>query len=191
MSSDEEKFIHQQETDTLSSQRRERQLDALRSDEREGIAMVLDTNEEVAAEALELGFDQETARVLPLVPLIQVAWADDTVQRGEEKAILAAAAKAGIDEGTAAYEFLSLMLEQKPSELFFVRTMNVVKHMAKGSGDIEWGGRSVLELAKEVAGASGGFFGIGNKISDKEEELLGELAELLSVQDSVLDEGEA
>ena len=50
--------------------RRARELEALYRTEREGIATRLHTTQEVAEEALELGFSRETARVLPLVPLI-------------------------------------------------------------------------------------------------------------------------
>ena len=82
---EEDKYFKQRELERREAARRERELAALRQTEREGIAEVLNTTEEIAEEALELGFSQETARVLPLIPLIHrpfSSWAGYSLPAG-------------------------------------------------------------------------------------------------------------
>ncbi|MEZ4460626.1 MAG: TerB family tellurite resistance protein [bacterium] len=179
MSNEEENYIHQKEIDKVQAERRERQLQALRDEERAKIASALHTNEEVAAEALELGFDAETAHVLPLVPLIQVAWADDKLTDAEAKKIMDLASVKHANS-PAALEFLEMLLAKKPSQVFFERTERVIRHMIQASPDPQ-DGRDILETAKAVAEASGGFFGLRNPIGPEEQAILDDLAELLGL----------
>lgn len=178
MSDNEEKFIAQNEADQVAKIRRERQLEALRQEEREGIASVLHSNQDVANEALELGFDRETARIMHLVPVIQVAWADGEVQRAEREKVLEMAHSRGISAGSPASDFLELLLDKRPSDLFFERTNQVIAHLL--TDDVT--GREtedIFERARQVASAAGGFFGF-NKIHEEEQKLIDELSELFS-----------
>lgn len=179
MADEEDKYIKQAEADQLARIRRERQLEALRREEREGVASVLHTNEEMAEEAMDLGFDRETARILHLVPLIQVAWADGEVQDDERERVLALADDRGIARGSAAHEFLELLLSQRPSDLFFERTNQVIAHLLRQDST----GRDadeLIERVKSVASAAGGFFGFGKKISSEEQSLIDDLSAMFS-----------
>ncbi len=174
---EEENYIKQKEIDKLHAERRERQLEALRKKERAGIAEALHTTDDVAEEALLLGFDAATAPILPFVPLIEVAWADDKVTDRESEKVLELAKAHGI-ESDEALEFLGLLLEKKPSNLFFERTNRVLAHLLE---DEEHDSKDVLAQARAVADASGGFLGLGNRVSDIEEKVLQELAELFGL----------
>lgn len=176
---EEDKYFKQLAQERRETQRRERELEALRRTEREGIASSLNTSDEIANEALELGFSADTARILPLVPLIQVAWADGSVSTAEERSVLELAAARGIDEGSPSHEFLQRLLHEQPSALFFERTNRVIASMVSADPD-SWMKKSLPDLCKEVAEASGGFFGLGNKISREEQALIDELADTLS-----------
>lgn len=179
MSDEEQKYIQRSESDQIARIRRQRQLEALRQEEREGIASVLDSSEDVAEAALDLGFDQETSRILHLVPVIQVAWADGEIQDAEREKVLAMATNRGIEESSAAYDFLELLLEKKPSDLFFERTNQVIAHvLERDASGLETA--DVLDRAREVAESAGGFFGFGNKVSDEEKELIDDLADLFA-----------
>lgn len=176
MADEEEKFIKQSESDQIKRIRRERQLAALRQEEQDEIAGVLNTSEAVAAEALDLGFDRETARILYLIPVIQVAWADDQIQDAEREQLLEMAAARGVGQG-AALEFLELLLDERPSDLFFERTNKVISHLlASDPSGVD--GADLLARARAVAGAAGGFFGFG-KVSREEQALLDDLADML------------
>lgn len=174
MADEEEKYIKQAESDQIARIRRERQMAALRQEERAGIASVLHTTDDIAAEALELGFDRETARILHLVPIIQVAWADSEIQDIERQKIVEMATYRGITG--AAMGFLDLLLNERPSDLFFERTNKVIAHILTSDPT----GREtedLLEHARAIASASGGLFGFG-KVSAEEKALLDELVAL-------------
>jgi len=177
---EEESYFKQRELERHEALRRERELKALRQEEREGIVQILSTTEDIANEALELGFDAETARVLPLVPMIEVAWADGTVSTAEESTVLDLAVQRGIERSTASYEFLQRLMAEQPSDLFFERVNRVIVAMVASDPD-SWMTKTLPELALEVAEASGGFFGLGDKVASEERELIEKLAEQLDV----------
>lgn len=182
---EEDKYIREKEQEHLARERRERQLAALRAEERQAIAGVLSTSEEVAEEALELGFDHETARILHLVPVIQVAWADGKLDDKEREKVLELAEGRGVDSASPAYEFLELLLENQPSKQFFSRTNAVIAHLVS-EGGIE-SGDSLLELCTAVAEASGGFFGLSSPVNKDEADLIKELATIFSADDKSAD----
>ncbi len=181
-SEEEEKYFKQRDLEKLAEARREQQLEAIRQQERESVQHVLQSSDEVAAEALALGFDSETARVLPLVPLIQMAWADGSVSTAENEKVLELAHQFGIDTDSPAHNFLTLLLGEQPSDVFFERVDRVIAHLVEENPGY-WQDKSVVELAREVAEASGGFFNLTSPINAKEGKLLGRFAELFSVQE--------
>lgn len=173
---EEEKYFQQREMERREQLRREKELAALQQEERQNIAANLNTSDEIAAEALALGFDAETARVLPLMPLIQVAWADGSVSSAEERSVTELAESRGIEEGSAAHQFLKRLLLERPSDLFFERVNRVLMHMVAADPD-SWVKKSIPDLCREVAEASGGFLGVfGSKISEEEQNLIDDLA---------------
>ncbi len=179
-SEEEEEYFQREDAEKKAKLRRERQLQALRDEERTSIADQLNTTEEIADEAMALGFDSETARVLPLVPLIQVAWADGKVTRAQAQKVQAKAQKFGVNPDTPAYEFLNLLLDEKPTGVFFDRVNQVIRSIVDDNieGDIR---SNVLGWSKAVAEASGGFFRLTNPISKNERKVLDEFAELFGV----------
>lgn len=183
----EDDYFRKIDQENIEKLRRERQLEALRREERAGIAAALHTTEEVAQEALELGFDKETAALLPLIPLLAVAWADGKITTAEDEAVTEIAINRGIALNSPAYQFLKDLLATRPSELFFERTTRVIVHLVQADA-ASWVKKSLPELCIEVAEASGGFFGLGNKVSPEERVLIEELAEQLKVADRVADQ---
>src|SRR5687768_16278843 len=57
---------------------------------------------ELAAELEALGFTVETVLLLPLIPLVQVAWAEGGVSAAERQLIVKLARSRGVAEGSAA-----------------------------------------------------------------------------------------
>ena len=178
-SKEEDKYFQEVERERRERLRRERELEAIRSVERQHIARELATTDDIAAEAMELGFDAETSRVLPLIPLIEVAWADGSVTIKEQSTVLDAAKNHGIDEGSPAYNFLGRLLNERPSALFFERTNRVLMHLIQAKPE-SWMKKDLPTLCREVAEASGGFLGLfGEKISPAEMAIINELSDRL------------
>ena len=79
------------------------------------------------------------------------------------------------------------MLAERPADLFFERTNRVIGELVQADPD-SWVKKTVPELCKEVADASGGFFGLGNRISKEEQSLIDELAELLDASSTTVND---
>jgi hypothetical protein len=127
------------------------------------------TDEQVVAEIEALGFDADTAPVLHLMPLVAVAWADGEVQDEERVVILKAAGSHGIEPGTPAGNMLASLLEKRPADVVLQQVLSVLQHMLAAKGMQP---DSVLKACEDVAGACGGFFGFGSKISGDEAEVI-------------------
>src|SRR3954468_6960514 len=72
------------------------------------------TDDAVLDKLVGLGLRANTIAALSLVPLIQVAWADGTVQDNERTAILQGAHGRGLEQGSAGYELLQSWLKKQP-----------------------------------------------------------------------------
>ena len=128
----------------------------------------------------ELGFTPETVALLPLIPMIQVAWAEKGVSAAERKAILDLARTRSIAEGSVADRQLKLWLDQKPSAETFRKAMRLigamVEHPEQGHADIT--AKQLLEYCEAIAHASGGMFGIGS-VSAEEQAAMQQIAAAL------------
>ena len=68
----------------------------------------------LAAEVRALGFDAKTARLLDLLPLICVAWADGKIQRGERAQIFRVLRVRGESAGSPGWMLFETLLEERP-----------------------------------------------------------------------------
>lgn len=108
-----------------------------------------------------LGIDESTFSVLALLPLVQVAWADGTVQDQERELILQLA-----DEHYSltsdARDLLDSWLRHAPTDTYVSRGRRALVALAERDPtfNLEAGSLSdVVEFAKAVANAAGGFMG--------------------------------
>ena len=131
----------------------------------------------LVAELEALGFTPETVVLLPLVPLVQVAWAEGGVSDAERKMILQLARTRGIDEGSAADRRLAAWLASRPDPQVFSSATRLIRATLNSEGSVA-GSMSADDLVKyceEIAAASGGIFGI-NRVSSEERALLSAIA---------------
>ena len=124
---------------------------------------------------LALGFTAQTVAVLPLVPLIAVAWADGSVSAKESQRILALAQQRGASKDSDAFKLLEALLAKEPEKAYVYGCIFVLKHIYDDlSGPIaDKAKKNLLGFTYVVAQASGGFLGLfGNKISEEEQDLI-------------------
>ena len=131
------------------------------------------TNGEMLDRLIASGIDQNTLSALTLIPLIEVAWADDQLDAEERGLVLAAAKRHRFNRDS--YTLLKYWLEH-PSEGLMEVWRDNVEGLLELMSDSE---RStfcadIFGRAKEVAEATGGVLGIG-KISKLEREVLVEI----------------
>lgn len=126
---------------------------------------------------VEIGIGPETWVALSLVPLVEVAWADGTLDAKERKAILGAAADTGVRPGKASYDLLESWLESRPAPAMLEAWGEYVVSVASR---LDASGKETLKAeivgrARRVAEAAGGLLGFGKKVSPEEQAVLDRL----------------
>ena len=124
-----------------------------------------------------LGFTPETIALLPLVPMVQVAWARAGISDAERSMIVNLARTRGITAGSAADHQLSEWLEHRPSEDTFHKADRLIRAIidSPGGGALHLSADELIALCDRIAHASGGIFGIG-RVSREERDALEEIA---------------
>jgi hypothetical protein len=135
------------------------------------------TDPAVLAELQELGFTPETAVLLPIVPVLQVAWAEGGVTKEERTVLLTLAKARGITEGSAAHAQLLSWMDTRPDAEVFARAGRLIAALlaAGGEAGANLTAADLVAYCEKVAGASGGIFGLG-RVSVEEKQLLASIA---------------
>ncbi|TMQ26003.1 MAG: TerB family tellurite resistance protein [Deltaproteobacteria bacterium] len=131
------------------------------------------SDDAVLEQLVALGLRGNTIAALSLVPLIQVAWADGSIQDNERTAILQGAHGKGLEEGSDGYELLQAWLKHKPGDELFTAWEAYIKALASQLNDEQNRllRNQIVGFAKMVATSAGGILGFG-KVSSSEEKVL-------------------
>ncbi len=171
----EDQYFLKQEQMRMEEMRRqsEREAETRRLMEAFGIR-----DQDLVRELSDAGFDIDTFRVLYLVPLIQVAWSDGGVSPSERDKVLEIAGLHGIKAGSAVHERLRTWLNERPSDRIFEICLRGIKAMTGYRPRLEAQAlrRDLVYYCTRIASVSGGFLGLGSRISREEETMLKELA---------------
>jgi hypothetical protein len=143
-------------------------------------------NDEVLKQLHALDIGPDTLAALTLVPLIEVAWADGTLDDRERQAIFQAAAAEGIGpEGDdPAHTLLTSWLAKRPGQELRAAWFEYVRAFCarlspEACDELQ---RTVLGRARSVAEATGGFLGLGNRVSPSEAQVLADLLEAFATE---------
>jgi hypothetical protein len=130
-------------------------------------------NQKVLQKLVELDVRPETLASLSVVPLVEVAWADGSLSKEEEAAVLTAAAARGIKPGSVEYGLLREWLDNKPPAKMLTAWIHYVEGLCEKltAHEKESLKKQLLGQAQKVAEASGGLMGMG-AISKEEKEVL-------------------
>jgi hypothetical protein len=171
----EEEYFRKKEQELVVKIRRRSAMAAQRR-EMAGVTGIAD--EEILSTLQELGYTRETVRLLYLVPLIQVAWASGSVTPSEREIVLDAANMIGIRTGSQVHLQLTDWLDERPDQEFFDQTLRVIRDIMETlpPEKRESGSHGLVTFCKNVAAASGGILGFGNKISDDERAVIERIA---------------
>ena len=174
----EAEYFHKKEQELIAKMRQRAALAAERGEMGEALGIA---DEEILQDLQELGFNRETVKLLHLIPLIQVAWADGQVTSKQLAKVLEIAREGGIAPEGAAFQQLLEWINNRPSEAFFQNSLRVIQAMLEGLSPEEQANSktSLVSYCTSVAAASGGLLGFGRKISAAErshiEQIAGEL----------------
>ena len=176
-SEEEEKYFRTLDAD-LRRRLRDKMADAATDlEKRRQVASAAGTDDlSVAERVAALGFTGDSARVFDLMPLVHVAWADGTITKRERSAIFRVLEERGIAPESEASAIIASLLDERPTDAFMRESLSVLRDLVGGE---ESKSRSIVDLCVEVAAASGGFLGIGGRVSDEERSVISEVAQLL------------
>jgi hypothetical protein len=175
----EAEYFHKKEQELVERLRRRTQREAERQEMAEvtGIA-----DEEVLRTLQELGYTRETICLLHLVPLAQIAWSSGSVTPQERDLALRLSEWRGVEKGSPAWEQLNSWLDERPTDEFFLTTLRIIRHILDSdTGKPHVASRAdLISFCIRIATASGGFLGLGNKISEGEQMALDQIVEELT-----------
>lgn len=167
----EEDFFRKQNEKLKAKLKAEREREQARAELRQAFPNAPD---DALDRLIDHGLDVDAAAALAIVPCVMVAWAEGDVSDREREAVLAAAGEHGLSPGGRAYEFLSRWLADAPSPALMELWSHYVAALCKGLTAEERARLRdrVVGGARDVARATGGFLGLGSKISDAEAAVL-------------------
>jgi hypothetical protein len=115
------------------------------------------------------GMDAGSLAALGLIPLLQVAWADGKVQPQEREALLEAAKRVELAEGSTGYQLLTGWFDREPQPELFDLWREYVRALRGAMTDETFGEirRVILERARIVARSAGGVLGVGSVLGSE------------------------
>ena len=122
-----------------------------------------------------LGFTPDTVSLLPIVPVVQVAWAGGEVTDAERTALLKLARARNIEDGSAADKQLKEWLSHRPKEKVFASAGHLIAAMLSGPSAKNLSADELVKYCEIIASASGGVLGI-HRISSEERALIASIA---------------
>jgi GNAT superfamily N-acetyltransferase len=137
------------------------------------------TEAQILEALAELGVAPHLWRVVLLLPMVQIAWADAAIQLNERERILAIAQAAGLADGEAG-EVLTRWLSERPSRAELAtgrRVLVALAYRQRGIGaELDVGElERVIELCLDVARSAGGLFDTVFTVSREERAALVEI----------------
>lgn len=131
-------------------------------------------NDAVLEKLVKLEIRPDVVAALALVPLIEVAWADGDINARERAAVLNAAEKRDIERDGIEHQLLERWLEHKPEPRLIEAWTHYIEGLVHALGQDESRAleKELMGLTRSVAEASGGFLGLGSKVSPAEEAMI-------------------
>ena len=176
----EEEFFRKQNADAIARLRTAQD----RTQAREAMAATSGISDTAVLDRLiDNGLNPASLAALALVPLVAVAWADRKVEDKERRAVLEAAARAGLAPGTAEHELLDSWLRQSPPPSLLATWAEYARALASNmeAGDrLEFRDTLLARVEAVATAAGGGFAGRGSKVSDAEQAILRSVEEALA-----------
>ena len=132
------------------------------------------------ADAVLQGAIPDTVVLLPLVPVLEIAWAEGGITPAERDLIVQLARRRGIADDSAADRQLSAWMSNRPAPSVFAHAGRLTAAMlASGSDQVTAGltADDLVAYCEKIAAASGGLLGLRiGSVSAEEKSLLARIA---------------
>jgi hypothetical protein len=168
----EEQFFQKEEAKKIAARKEQREKDERKEELKTASGM---DDDAVLERLVEIGISAKTIAAVSLVPLVEVAWADGSMDAREREAILHGAKGKGIEEDSEAYQLLNAWLDKKPGTELFEAWSSYIGALDQEltAGQLEILKRQVIDRARGIAESAGGFlFGTFGRISEEEKKAI-------------------
>ena len=170
----EDRFFLEQDRILIEKQRELKKIE----ETRQALSAVSGiTNQKVLQRLVELNIQVEILASLAVVPLVEVAWADGRIDDKEREAIRRASAEAGLAKGSPDFELLDRWLSHRPEPELLEAWRHYMEGLCEllGEEERETLRKDLVDRARRVAEAAGGFLGLTSRVSEAEQRVLDEL----------------
>lgn len=139
-------------------------------------------NPKILEHLINLGITPTVMASLVILPLVEVAWADGELSAEEKKTVLEQASKGGLAKGSVNYTILEAWLKERPEKKFLDAWLHYIEGLKESldAAELELLKNELLERAIKVATSSGGFLGLGSKISLEEKAVLKKMEDVFT-----------
>ena len=173
----EEEYFRKKDRELVEKMRRAAAADQARGElgRQTGLA-----DPAMLAELQELGFTADTVAVLPLVPVLEMAWAEGGITAAERQLLVTLARNRGIAESSPADRLLTEWMATRPAPAVFTKAGRLISALLASESSMIGSGLTVDQLVaycEQIASASGGLLGLPIRaISMEEKNLLTRIA---------------
>jgi tellurite resistance protein len=134
-------------------------------------------SEAVLEKLVALDVRPETLVSLAIVPLVEIAWADGKIDEKEQEAMLKAVVDAGFNKSSVHYAVIESWMTHRPPAKLLAAWLHYTKGLCESLTEKEKKDfcKKIVDRATAIAESSGGFLGLGNKISKAEQKVIDSL----------------
>jgi hypothetical protein len=134
-------------------------------------------NDQILETLVSLNIRPETLGPLSLIPLLEVAWADESLDEKEKKAVISAVKQTGRAKNPEDQALLEQWLERRPEPGLLKAWIHYIKGLCEKLTPDERRElkEELMPHTRSIAEASGGFLGLGRKISSAESDMIKKL----------------
>jgi len=173
----EEEYFRRKDRELVEKMRQAKAAEAARGEMSQATGL---QDPALLKELQDLGFTPETVILLPLVPVLEMAWAENEITSAERHLIVTFARSRGIAEHTAADTQLTQWMANRPDPAVFRGAGRLIAAMLS-SGASQPGGTlkadDLVAYCEQIAAASGGLLGTRlGSVSSEEKALLARIA---------------
>ena len=176
----EDDYFRKRDNELIDRMRRQ----AEPTDTRQRLSQRVGVADDDVLQRLEaIGFSEDTAVLLHVVPLVHIAWTEGAISPRAVNRIFEAARDHGIEESSKAERQLWEWLKTRPSDTLFDEALLALWSVLQQRAHLEREryANSLLERCTAIASASGGVLGFG-KISRREREVLERIRRVFEVE---------
>jgi hypothetical protein len=167
----EEEYFRKKDRELIEKLRRATAVDQARGELSRETGL---TDPALLADLEELGLRPDTVSLLPLIPVVEIAWAEGGITPAERQLVLSLARSRGVTEGSAADLRLNSWMDSRPSPQQFAKATRIMSALLDSGAPVakDLTADQLVKYCEQLASASGGLFGLPFRAISMEERTL-------------------